>query len=129
MQYNTLDEWVNDEMIPFFVKITQQALKRKPFVYDFKLAESARKHSEYMALNGRVQCSPREYREGAEENTFCCIASGGDVKMALSWIANTFRQDTKDSRKLKECDIIGVGIALRGNEIYVTQRLRRIPFI
>lgn len=117
-------DWINHVLIRDFVNATQEAMD-KWFRYDLGLAAGAAKHSEHMMNIGRLVHSPIELRGGTAENITATIVIGNDYGSSLAHAAYEITRDYAHHVNLRDNNRLGVGIALRNNVLFITQRLKR----
>ena len=123
-------ELVKSEVIPKFLDYLERALGGKRHTRDSELDKAALKHAESMAERRMPYSAPMNFLDGALEINFC--HSARDIDSALIEIAYRLRQENNDSKNLKECNRMGLGIVVLERvkmgrkflDLYITQRIK-----
>ena len=119
---NDYFEWI-DNLCHRFHHLTQIYMN-KPFIYDFKLADGASKHSEYLANKKNLEHSNFNGDYKAENICKTYLLSGDEE--ALHKAIMELKADKFHRINMERFDVIGIGIAVdtSKNMLYITQRFR-----
>ncbi len=117
-------DWINQALIPPFVRFTQEAM-HKGYYYDLGLAEGAARHSKHLMEAWSMGHAPPHLLDGAVENVIQALSIGCNYEDTLKWAAYALTEDEEHYANLRDNNRLGVGIALRNNVMFITQRLKR----